>query len=346
MFVGRYSISMETQKRSRFRPDPKLKLMDQVRQVLRYHHYAYRTEQTYCNWIVRFIKFHGAKIHPSQMGKPHIEGFLSHLATRGEVSAATQRQALNAIVFLYRHVPGQEIEEQLEPVRAKRHARPPTVMTQAEVGCVIAGMAGTHLLMAKILYGCGLRLMECVRLRVLDLDFDRGLLYVRQAKGGKDRTTVLPQAIQSELRLHLEKLKDLHAEDLKNGYGEVYLPPALARKYPSASREFRWQYFFPGRNLSCDPRSGATRRHHVLESGLQKAVKAAVEKAGIHKRVSCHTFRHSFATHLLENGVNIRVVQELMGHADVKTTEIYTHVMQKDLSAVSSPLDRLLERGS
>jgi len=172
------------------------------------------------------------------------------------------------------------------------------------------------------------------------------MLFVRQAKGGKDRTTVLPQAIQSELRLHLEKVKDLHAENLKNGYGEVYLPPALARKYSSASREFRWQYVFPGRNLSCDPRSGATRRHHVLESGLQKAVKAAVEKAGIHKRVSCHTFRHSFATHLLENGVNIRVVQELMGHADVKTTEIYTHVMQKDLSAVSSPLDRLLERGS
>jgi integron integrase len=219
-------------------------------------------------------------------------------------------------------------------------------MTQAEVGRVMAGLAGTHLLMAKILYGCGLRLMECVRLRVLDVDFDRGLLYVRQAKGGKDRTTVLPQAVQSELWLHLEKVKDLHSEDLKNGYGEVYLAPALARKYPSASREFSWQYVFPGRNLSCDPRSGATLRHHVLESGLQKAVKAAVEKAGIHKRVSCHTFRHWFATHLLENGVNIRVVQKLMGHADVKTTEIYTHVMQKDLSAVSSPLDRLLKRGS
>ena len=313
---------MENQKRPRFKPDPSLKVMDQVPQVLRYHHYAYRTEKTYCNWIVRFKRFHGAKIHPAEMGKVHIEGFLGHLATRGEVSAATQRQALNAIVFLYRHVLGQEIEEQLEPVRAKRHARPPTVMTQAEVGCVMAGLAGTHLLLAKILYGCGLRLMECVRLQVLDVDFDRGLLYVRQAKGGKDRTTVLPQAVQSELRLHLEKVKDLHAEDLKNRYGEVYLASALTRKYPSASREFRWQYVFPGRNLSCDPRSGANRRHHVLASGLQKAVKAAVEKAGIHKRVSCHTFRHWFATHLLENGDNIRVVQELMGHADLKTTEI------------------------
>lgn len=337
---------METPKRPRFKPDPNSKLMDQVRQVLRYHHYAYRTEQTYCNWILRFIRFHGAKIHPAQMGKPHIEALLSHLATQREVSATTQRQALNAIVFLYRHVLDQDIQEALEPVRAKRHSRPPTVMTQAEVGRVMAGLAGTHLLMVRILYGCGLRLMECVRLRVQDVDFDRQMLFVRQAKGGKDRTSVLPQTVQSDLRLQLAKVSDLHAEDLKSGYGEVYLPPALARKYPSASREFRWQYVFPGRNLCCDPRSGATRRHHVLESGLQKAVKAAVEKARIHKRVSCHTFRHSFATHLLENGVNIRVAQELMGHADVKTTEIYTHVMQKDLSAVSSPLDRLLERGS
>jgi integron integrase len=195
--------------------------------------------------------------------------------------------------------------------------------------------------MARILYGCGLRLMECVRLRVKDLDFDRNIVYVHDAKGGKDRTTLFPQAVQTDLRLHLEKVNHLHDEDLAKGYGEVYLPGALAKKYPSACREFRWQYVFPGKNLSCAPRTKVTRRHHILESGLQKAVKTAVDKAGITKRVSCHSFRYSFATHFLENGVNIRVVQELMGHADVKTTEIYTHVMEKGISAVSSPLDRL-----
>jgi integron integrase len=204
-------------------------------------------------------------------------------------------------------------------------------------------MVGTHLLMAKMLYGCGLRLMECVRLRVQDLDMDRNILYVRDAKEGKDRTTIFPQSIQTELRIHLEKVKRLHEEDLAKGCWEVYLPMALAKKYPFASRELRWQYVFPSKNLSQDPRSDSIRRHHVLESGLQKAVKVAVDRAGITKHVSCHTFRHSFATHLLENGVNIRVVQELMGHADVKTTEIYTHVMEKDISAVSSPLDRLLK---
>lgn len=325
----------------KFKPDPNLKLMDQVRQVLRYHHYAYSTEQTYCSWILRYIKFHGGQTHPANMGKVHIDNFLSRLATHDHVSASTQRQALNAVIFLYRHVLHQPIEEQLEPVRAKRHVRPPTVMSQSEVQRVLSFMEGTHRLMAKILYGCGLRLMECVRLRVQDLDFDRNILYVRDAKGGKDRTTVFPQSIQTELRNHLEKVKRLHDEDLSRGFGEVYLPTALAKKYPSAPREFRWQYVFPSKNLSRDPRGEAVRRHHVLESGLQKAVKTAVNKAGITKRVSCHTFRHSFATHLLENGVNIRVVQELMGHADVKTTEIYTHVMAKDITSVSSPLDRL-----
>ena len=337
------AISNNMENKPKFKPDPKLKLMDQVRQVLRYHHYAYRTEQTYGDWIIRYIKFHGSQIHPAQMGKVHIEAFLSHLATQGQVSASTQRQALNAIIFLYRHVLDQPIEDQLEPVKARRHARPPTVMTQSEVQRVLSYIKGTHLLMAKILYGCGLRLMECIRLRVQDLDPDRNILYARDAKGGKDRTTVFPQSIQAELRQHLEKVKCLHDEDLVKGFGEVYLPTALAKKYPSASREFRWQYVFPAKNMSRDPRSDAVRRHHVLESGLQKAVKTAVDKAGITKRVSCHTFRHSFATHLLENGVNIRVVQELMGHADVKTTEIYTHVMEKDISAVSSPLDRLLK---
>jgi integron integrase len=214
-------------------------------------------------------------------------------------------------------------------------------MSQTEVQKVLAQMAGTHLLMAQLLYGGGLRLMECVRLRVQDLDFERDLLYLRDAKGGKDRTTVFPVSLKSGLREHVDRVKQLHEQDLAAGYGGVYLPNALGRKYPRAEKEFGWQYVFPSKQLSTDPRSGIVRRHHVLESGLQKAVKKAVARAGIHKRVGCHTFRHSFATHLLENGVNIRVVQELMGHADVKTTEIYTHVMSKDIDAVASPLDAL-----
>ena len=330
--------------KEKFRPDPSLRLMDQVRQVLRYHHYAYRTEHTYCDWILRFIKFHGSKTHPKDMGKIEIDSFLSDLATHGKVSAATQRQAMNAIVFLYRHVLDQPIEDRIEPVRARRHTRLPVVMTQEEVQRVLNEIKGTHLLMARLLYGGGLRLMECVRLRVQDLDFDRGLLYIRAAKGDKDRTTLLPSSVREDLQRHVQRVQRLHEEDLTQGHGEVYLPAALARKYRGASKEFRWQYVFPAKALSTDPRTGLVRRHHVLESGLQKAVKVAVDRAGITKRVSCHTFRHCFATHLLENGVNIRVVQELMGHADVKTTEIYTHVMRKDLTAVTSPLDRLESR--
>ena len=328
----------------KFRPDTGLKLMEQVRQVLRTYHYAYRTEQTYCDWIVRFVRFHGSKRHPKDMGKSEVEAFLSHLASEGKVSASTQRQALNAIVFLYRDVLDLPIQGEIAPVRAKRHARVPVVMTQGEVQRVLREMQGTHLLMAKLLYGGGLRLMECVRLRIRDLDFERGLVYVRAAKGGKDRTTVFPKAIHDDLKQHLDKVRRLHENDLEEGRGEVYMPEGLARKYRGAAKEFRWQYVFPSKSLGKDPRTGVTRRHHVLESGLQKAVKVAVDRAGIQKRVSCHTFRHCFATHLLENGVNIRVVQELMGHADVKTTEIYTRVMQKDVSAVVSPLDQLERR--
>jgi integron integrase len=327
--------------KKKFKPDPGLRLMDQVRQVLRYHHYAYRTEQTYCDWIVRYIKFHGGKKHPADMGKAEIEAFLSHLATQRKVSASTQRQALNAIVLLYRDVLDKPVEEQLEPVRAKRRPKLPVVMTQHEVKRVLSRMKGNHLLMARLLYGSGLRLMECIRLRVKDLDFERNLIYIRAAKGNKDRVTIFPKAIQRDMRLQVERVKELHDEDISRGYGEVYMPEALARKYPGAAREFRWQYVFPARKLSKDPRSGTLKRHHVLESGLQKAVKVAVDRAGITKRASCHTFRHCFATHMLENGVNIRVVQELMGHADVKTTEIYTHVMEKDISTVVSPLDSL-----
>jgi integron integrase len=325
----------------KFRPDPELKLMDQVKQVLRYHHYAYRTEQTYCDWIARYIRFFGFKRHPKDMGKKEIEAFLSHLATEGRVAAATQKLALNAIIFLYKQVLDQPTDEHLEPVKAKRHRQLPVVLSQTEVKMVLAQMTGTHRLMAELLYGGGLRLMECIRMRVHDLDFGRSLIYVRHGKGGKDRATLFPVSIKEALESHIQRVRQLHEQDLGAGHGEVYLPGALEKKYPHAAKEFGWQYVFPSKNLSTDPRTGIVRRHHVLESGLQKAVKAAVTRAGVHKKVGCHTFRHSFATHLLENGVNIRVVQELMGHADVKTTEIYTHVMAKDIQTVASPLDAL-----
>ncbi len=275
------------------------------------------------------------------MGKREIETFLSHLATKENVAASTQRQALNAIIFLYKRVLDIPVEESIEHTRSKRHQSPPIVMTKSEVQRVIQNMKGTHLTMAKLLYGSGLRLMECIRLRVQDLDFEKNIIYVRAGKGNKDRTTLFPQSIQSELKNQIDLIKRIHEQDLDLGYGAVYLPNALARKYKNAAKDFRWQYVFPSKKLSTDPRSGAIRRHHVLESGLQKAVKSAVNRAQITKRVSSHTFRHSFATHLLEDGVNIRVVQELMGHADVKTTEIYTHVMEKNISATVSPLDRL-----
>jgi integron integrase len=327
--------------KQKFKPDPKLKLMEQVRQVLRYHHYAYRTEKSYCNWIVQYIKFHGAARHPRYMGKREVEAFLSYLAEKRNVSASTQQQALNAIIFLYRSVLDKPVEGLIEPIRAKRRRRLPVVMSQNEVQRVLSYMSGIHLLMARLLYGSGMRLMECIRLRVKDLDLERSSIYIHAAKGGKDRITIFPASIKSDMRNHLDKVKKLHDEDLSSGYGETYIPEALARKYSSAAKEFRWQYVFPAKKLSSDPRTEVVRRHHVMESGLQKAIKKAVDRAGLTKRVSCHTFRHSFATHLLENGVNIRVVQELMGHADVKTTEIYTHVMEKDLTAVNSPLDSL-----
>ena len=275
------------------------------------------------------------------MGKLEIEGFLSHLATERKVSASTQRQALNAIVFLYTKVLNLPVADDIGHIRAKQQSRPPIVLTKSEVQEVFMRMSGDHLLMAKLLYGCGLRLMECIRLRVQDFDFGQGLLYIRDGKGGKDRVVVIPQSIHEVLQFRLENVKILHDKDLQQGAGKVYIPEALARKYPNAEQEFRWQYFFPAKKLSNDPRSGVLRRHHVLESGLQKAVKLAVDRAGITKRATCHTFRHSFATHMLENGVNIRIVQKLMGHSDVKTTEIYTHVMEKDISGLSSPLDFL-----
>ncbi len=334
-------MESQTKNKPKFRPNPSLKLMDQVREVLRYHHYAYRTEQTYCQWMLRYIHHFGGKTHPNMLGAKDVERFLSHLATEGKVSASTQRQALNALVFLYRDVLDKPLAGEIAPARSKRQQRPPTVLTQAEIKRLLAAMTGKHALMAKLLYGGGLRLLECIRLRVQDVDFGQGLIFIRGGKGGKDRTTILPKNLKDELQKQVQAVKALHHKDFEQGFGEVYIPEALARKYPHAGRETVWQWVFPARERSIDPRSGREMRHHVLESGLQKAVKRAAEEARIDKKVGCHTLRHSFATHMLENGVNIRVLQELLGHADVKTTEIYTHVMARDIRQLQSPLDRM-----
>jgi integron integrase len=315
--------------------------MDQVLETLRYYHYARSTEKTYSQWILRYICFYDKKRHPKDMGAQEIERFLSHLATNENVAVATQKQALNALVFLYRDVLHIPLDGSIAPIRSKRKKHPPTVCTEDEIEKIFKHMQGTHLLMARLIYASGIRLMECIRLRIQDVDFGQGQLFVRGGKGGKDRTTFLPKMIRDELRQHIERVKQLHRDDLDEGFGEVYLPNALARKYRKAAWETSWQYVFPSKNRSIDPRTKKERRHHVLESGLQKAVKAAVRKAGIDKRVTVHTLRHSFATHMLEHGTNIRVLQELLGHADVKTTEIYTHVMRKDIGGLQNPLDRL-----
>jgi len=324
-----------------FRPNPDLKLMDQVREVLRYYHYAYRTEQSYCDWILRYVRFFGGQTHPKELGSADIERFLSDLVSRQKVAAATQKQALNALVFLYHKVLHLPLKDQIAPVRSKKAPRLPTVLTQDEVKLLLSQMSGTHALMARLLYGAGLRLLECLRLRIQDVDFGQRQLFIRDGKGGKDRVSLLPQGLTADLQAHIERVIQLHQKDLAEGFGRVYLPEALARKYPNAATETGWQYVFPAKKRALDPRGGEERRHHAQESGLQKAVKTAARKSAIPKRISCHTLRHSFATHLLENGVNIRMVQELMGHADVKTTEIYTHVMRKDVGTVVSPLDRL-----
>ena len=329
------------EKPPRFKPNPALKLMDQVREVLRYYNYALKTEQAYCQWILRYIRFYGGNTHPAELKPSDVEHFLSHLVSERKVSAATQKQALNGLVFLYHKVLDIRVDDKIAPLRSKRKRSLPTVLTKSEVKKMLSNLSGTNALMAKLLYGSGLRLMECLRLRIQDVDFGQNYLEIRGAKGGKDRISLLPLEVRDELFDHIERVKLLHQEDLAAGFGKVYIPEALARKYPNADVEIGWQFVFPARNRSTDPRSGAVCRHHVLESGLQKAVKVSICKAGISKRASCHTLRHSFATHLLENGCNIRMVQELMGHADVKTTEIYTHVMQKDLNALQSPLDSL-----
>lgn len=325
----------------KFKPNPEYRLMDQVREVLRYYHYAYRTEQSYTSWILQFIQFYGGKTHPRDMGKNEIERFLSYLAEKRHVAAATQKQALNALIFLYKKVLDIDLGSGIAPTRSKRRRHLPTVLTKKEVSALLDQMTGKHLLMAQLLYGCGLRLMECVRLRVKDVDFGQGRIFLRKTKGGKDRTVILPKRLRKDLNAQIDGVVELHKTDLQEGFGEVYIPAELSRKYKNVAKEPAWQYVFPSKKRSKDPRSGKIRRHHVRESGIQKAIKTALNKAKIHKKAGCHTLRHSFATHLLENGVNIRVVQELMGHADVKTTEIYTYVMDSSLENTVSPLDTL-----
>jgi len=314
------------------------KLLDIVRDVLRTKHYSYRTEQTYLDWIKRYILFH-QKRHPKDMGAEEIQAFITHLATQRKVAASTQNQALSAILFLYRIVLQKEIHLPPELVRASRPKVLPTVLSHAEVLAVISKMRGASRLMTKILYGSGLRLNECLRLRIKDIDFGNHQIIVRAGKGEDDRFTILPDSIVAELHTHLQDVKALHDKDLREGYGEAALPYALDVKYPNAGREWGWQFVFPASQRSQDPHSGVIRRHHLDESVLQKAIHAAAISAQIAKPVSPHTFRHSFATHLLQNGYDIRTVQELLGHKDVKTTMIYTHVLQRGAGAVKSPLD-------
>jgi integron integrase len=316
------------------------RLLDQVRELIRIRHYSIRTEQAYLQWIRRFILFH-RKRHPLEMGAPEVTAFLSHLAIQRNVAASTQNQALNAILFLYRDVLKSTLPWLQDVQRAKKPQRLPVVLTRDEVRGVLAQMQGTTWLMAALIYGGGLRLLECLRLRIKDIDFEYRQLLIRDAKGQKDRVTLLPQVLVDPLRNHLVRVRALHESDLREGYGCVYLPFALAEKYPAAEREWGWQYVFPAKRRSLDPRSGAERRHHAPEDALQRALHQAVRKANVIKPASVHTLRHSFATHLLESGYDIRTVQELLGHADVKTTMIYTHVLNRGGRAVLSPVDGL-----
>jgi len=314
------------------------KLLDQIRDAIRLKHYSYSTEKTYVHWARRYILFHN-KRHPAEMGAQEIEAFLTHLAKEGNVSSSTQNQALNSLLFLYRNVLQKDIAVPIHALRAKRSEHLPTVLSKDEVTRVISNMQGLHQLMVKLLYGSGLRLMECMRLRVKDIDFEQSQIIVREGKGEKDRATMLPSSLVQPLKNQIAFVRNQHEQDIAQGYGSVELPFALSRKYPAADKEFGWQYVFPSDRLSTDPRSGIIRRHHLDPSGLQRAVRAAVKLARMDKPVSPHTFRHCFATHLLEAGYDIRTVQELLGHKDVKTTMLYTHVLNRGPKAVRSPLD-------
>jgi integron integrase len=319
-------------------PNPKLRLREQLREVMRFKHYSVRTEQTYWHWIRHFILFHQKK-HPKEMGEAQVHAFLTHLAAERNVAVATQNQALNALVFLYAQVLHRPLGQLEELVRPSRPARLPVVLTRPEAQRLLAAVPENQALIVRLLYGTGMRLMEGLRLRVKDVDFSAGYIVVRDGKGFKDRVTLLPDKLKVELQQQLERARVFHEQDVAEGFGRVHLPYALVRKYPNADREWCWQYVFPAARRSVDPQSGVARRHHMQEESVQRAVKEAMRRAGIHKPVTPHVLRHSFATHLLENGYDIRTVQELLGHQDVTTTMIYTHVMAKPGLGVRSPLD-------
>ncbi|MBP7201858.1 MAG: integron integrase [Propionivibrio sp.] len=314
------------------------RLLDRVRERIRYKHYSLRTEESYVQWIRRFVLFHG-KRHPSEMGAPEVEAFLTSLAVEGNVAASTQNQARSALLFLYKEVLGSELPWLDNVEQAKKPRRLPVVLNEDEVRSLLAALDGVAWLAAALLYGAGLRLMECLRLRVQDIDFKRREILVRDGKGFKDRVTMLPAKVATRLQQHLVAVKAAHETDLAEGFGEVYLPYALERKYPNADKSLGWQYVFPAAKRSLDPRSGKVRRHHLDGQAIQRAVKQAVVRAGIVKAATPHTLRHSFATHLLQNGQDIRTVQELLGHEDVQTTMIYTHVLNRGGRGVTSPLD-------
>ncbi len=316
------------------------RLLEQVRARIRFKHYSIRTEQAYVDWIRRFIR-HFGKQHPKDMGADEVQVFLTHLAVAGRVAASMQNQAKSALLFLYKEVLAIELPWLDKVEAAKTPKRLPVVLTRDEVMAMLSHLEGSHGLIAKLLYGTGLRIMEGLRLRIKDVEFERGEILVRDGKGAKDRVTMLPGSLVPALREHLERVRELHKQDLASGHGEVHLPYALDRKYPAAGREWMWQYVFPSASLSVDPRSGVVRRHHVQDQSVQRAIRQAVRNARIDKPATPHTLRHSFATHLLDSGYDIRTVQELLGHSDVSTTMIYTHVLNRGGRGVASPLDRL-----
>jgi integron integrase len=319
---------------------PKPKLLDQVRALIRTRHYSLRTERAYVFWIKRYIYFHH-KRHPAEMGKAEVEVFLSHLASSKHVAASTQNQALSALLLLYRHILGVELPWLDGLTRAKKPKCLPVVLTRDEVIRLLGQLEGTVSLFMRLLYGTGMRIMECSKLRVMDVDFKRNEITVRHGKGGKDRITMLPESLATPLREHLIRVKAIHQSELREGRGDVELPHALARKHPRAACQWPWQYVFPASGLSKDPRSGVIRRHHIDDTRLQRHFQRALIRAGIEKRATPHTLRHAFATHLLESGYDIRTVQELLGHSDVSTTMIYTHVLSRGGKGVRSPLDFL-----
>lgn len=317
-------------------------LFEVIRSKIRVKHYSIRTEKSYIQWIKSYLNFYSLQ-HPRELDAEQIETYLTHLAVKRKVSASTQNQALSALLFLYKQVLEIELPYLDGVTRAKRSTRVPVVFTPEEAASVIQNLQPPYSLMARLLYGSGLRLMECVRLRVKDVDYHYKTITVRSGKGGKDRVTLLPDLVVDDLKFQMAKVKEIHSIDQQAGQGFVYLPFALERKYPYANRDWGWQYVFPAQNRSIDPRSGVERRHHIGEQSLQRAIKRSIIKAGISKQASTHTFRHSFATHLLQAGYDIRTVQDLMGHKDIRTTQIYTHVLERGGNAVKSPLD-VLER--